>query len=70
MDEIDFAMSMILMANSRRAYRELAEIFNMSVNSIHKRINSLVDLGVIQGFRARLGFNNFPGITNIFIFGI
>ena len=69
MDEIDFALSMILMANSRRAYRELAEIFNMSVNSIHKRIKSLVDLGVIQGFRARLGFTNFPGITNIIIFG-
>jgi len=70
MDEIDFALSMILMANSRRTYRELAEIFNMSVNSIHKRIKSLVDLEVIQGFRARLGFTNFPGITNIIIFGI
>jgi len=70
MDEIDIALSMILMANSRRAYRELAEIFNMSVNSIHKRIKSLVDLGIIQGFRARLGFTNFPGITNIVIFGI
>jgi DNA-binding Lrp family transcriptional regulator len=29
-----------------------------------------VDLDVIQGFRAKLGFPNFPGITNIVIFGL
>ena len=69
MDEIDISLSMILMANSRIPYKELAEKFDMSVNSIHKRVKSLVDLEVIQGFRAKLGFANFPGITNIIIFG-
>ncbi|MFX1570831.1 MAG: winged helix-turn-helix transcriptional regulator [Promethearchaeota archaeon] len=69
MDEIDISLSMILMANSRIPYKELAETFDMSVNSIHKRIKSLVDLGVIQNFRAKLGFTNFRGITNILIFG-
>jgi DNA-binding Lrp family transcriptional regulator len=69
MDEIDISLSMILMANSRIQYKELAEKFGMSVNSIHKRIKSLVDLRVIQGFKAKLGFVNFPGITNIVIFG-
>ncbi|MFX0024741.1 MAG: AsnC family transcriptional regulator [Candidatus Hermodarchaeota archaeon] len=69
MDEIDISLSLILMVNSRIPYKELAEMFNMSVNSIHKRIKSLVDLGVIQKFKAKLGFPNFPGITNILIFG-
>ena len=70
MDEIDISLSMILIANSRIPYKELAEKFDMSVNSIHKRVKSLVDLAVIQGFRAKLGFTNFPGITNIIIFGL
>ena len=69
MDEIDISLSMSLLANSRIPYKELAERFNMSVNSIHKRVKSLVDLEVIQGFRTKLGFPNFPGITNIVIFG-
>jgi DNA-binding Lrp family transcriptional regulator len=70
MDEIDISISLLLMANSRIPYKELAEMFNMSVNSIHKRIRTLVDLRVIEGFNAKLGFTNFPGITNIVIFGI
>ncbi len=69
MDEIDISLSLALMVNSRIPYKELAEKFNMSVNSIHKRVKSLVDLEVIQGFKAKLGFPNFPGITNIVIFG-
>ncbi len=69
MDEIDISLSMILMGNSRIPYKELAEKFNMSVNSIHKRVKALVDLEVIQGFKAKLGFTNFPGLTNIIIFG-
>ncbi len=69
MDEIDISLSLILMVNSRIPYKELAEKFDMSVNSIHKRVKNLVDLGVIKGFRAKLGFPNFPGITNIIIFG-
>jgi len=56
MDEIDLALSLMLMANSRASYKELADIFNMSVNSIHKRVKSLVELGIIQKFRTTLGF--------------
>lgn len=50
MDDIDFTISLLLMANSRRSYRELAEMFKMSVNSIYKRIKSMVDLGIIEIF--------------------
>ncbi|MFW9773133.1 MAG: winged helix-turn-helix transcriptional regulator [Candidatus Thorarchaeota archaeon] len=69
MDAIDISLSMILIANSRIPYKELAEKFEMSVNSIHKRVKSLVELGVIRKFISKLGFANFPGITNIIIFG-
>jgi len=44
MDEIDISLSMALMVNSRIPYKELAEKFDMSVNSIHKRIKNLVTL--------------------------
>ncbi|MFX1302322.1 MAG: winged helix-turn-helix transcriptional regulator [Promethearchaeota archaeon] len=54
MDNIDFTNFLLLLANSRRAYRELAEIFNLSVNSVHKRVKSMVDLGVIENFNVRL----------------
>ena len=70
MDEIDFKISMLLMSNSRIPYKEVADMFHISVNSIHKRIKSLVDLKIIQGFKARLGFANFFNITNIVMFGI
>ena len=69
MDEIDFFISLMLMGNSRKPYREFAETFKMSVNSIHKRIKSLVDLGIIQNFQTRLGFNYFPSRVNVVMFG-
>jgi len=70
MDEIDVALSMVLMANSRTPYRELAEFFNMSVNSIHKRVKTMVDLGIIQNFHTHLSLLNFPTVVNVVIFGI
>jgi len=70
LDEIDFTICMLLMANSRTPYKEFAELFHISVNSIHKRMRSLVDLKIIQGFKARLGFSNFLNVSNIVMFGI
>lgn len=69
MDEIDIAISLMLMANSRIPYREFAEIFNMSVNSIHKRIKSMVDLKIIQNFQTKLGYFHFPNMVNLIMFG-
>lgn len=69
MDNIDFGISMMLLVNSRIPYRELAEIFNMSVNSIHKRIKSMVELGIIQKFNTKLSLLNFPNTVNILLFG-
>ena len=41
MDEIDLIIIRRLMENSRLTFRELAEITNMSVSTIHKRIHNL-----------------------------
>ena len=65
MDEIDLKISMLLMVNSRTPYKQLADNFHISVNSIHKRVKSLVQQGVIQHFKARLGIANFPNIEQL-----
>ncbi|MFX1566888.1 MAG: winged helix-turn-helix transcriptional regulator [Promethearchaeota archaeon] len=53
MDEIDLIIIRKLMENSRLTYRELADIFDMSVSAIHKRIKNLVEDGTINAFIAR-----------------
>jgi DNA-binding Lrp family transcriptional regulator len=50
MDEVDLVIWRELWANSRVTIREIADTLGISVNSVHKRINNLVELGVIEGF--------------------
>lgn len=44
---------MMLLANSRQSYRELAEKLNLSVTAIHNRIQTLIDMGIIRKFTAK-----------------
>ncbi|MFW9972612.1 MAG: AsnC family transcriptional regulator [Candidatus Odinarchaeota archaeon] len=53
MDEIDLIIIRKLLENSRLTYRELAEITNMSVSTIHNRIQNLIDDGTINAFIVR-----------------
>ena len=53
MDEIDLTILRKLLENSRMTYRELAEITNMSVSAVHKRVKNLVDDGITNAFIAR-----------------
>ncbi len=53
MDEIDFFLLKKLVENSRFTYRELAEMIDFSVSATHKRINKLIEGGIIEAFRAR-----------------
>ena len=70
MDEIDFTLCMMLVWNSRIPYRELAEAFKMSVNSIHKRVKTLVNLGIIDKFVTNLNIPAYiPTISNLVMFG-
>jgi DNA-binding Lrp family transcriptional regulator len=47
---------MMLLSNSRTPYRALAEKLNLSVNAVHKRVQTLIDQGIIREFIARPGF--------------
>lgn len=69
MDDIDLSLSIILMANSRIPYRELADKFGMNVNSIHKRVKSLVESGIIENFNTKLNLTYFPNASNVLLFG-
>ncbi|UCC19456.1 MAG: AsnC family transcriptional regulator [Promethearchaeota archaeon] len=53
MDEIDLIIIRKLLENSRLTFRELAEITTMSVSTIHKRIQSLIEDGIINAFIVR-----------------
>ena len=53
MDEIDLQILMQLFNNSRITFRELGEKLDLSVSAVHKRVNSLVDTGIIRAFVAR-----------------
>ncbi len=53
MDEIDLIIIRKLRENSRLTYRKLAEITNMTVSAIHKRVKNLVDNEDILAFIAR-----------------
>ena len=53
MDETNYFLLKKLLENSRVTYRELADMTDMSVSAIHKRIRSLIDDGFITAFIAR-----------------
>jgi len=53
MDDIDLFIIKKLLENSRSTYRELADIIDMSVSAMHKRIRNLEDDGVINANIAR-----------------
>jgi DNA-binding Lrp family transcriptional regulator len=53
MDEIDLFIIRKLVENSRFTYRELADMNDLSVSAIHKRIRHLEDYGVIHAYIAR-----------------
>ena len=53
MDETDILLVLSLLTNSRTPYQALAERLHLSVNAVHKRLQSLREDGVVQGFTAK-----------------
>jgi DNA-binding Lrp family transcriptional regulator len=53
MDEIDLIIIKKLLENSRLTFRELAENTSLSVSTVHKRIQNLLDDGTINAFIVR-----------------
>ena len=68
LDKTDVILCQLLLANSRISYRELGEKLNLSVTAIHNRIQSLIELGIIRKFTAKLSLFA-KGGTHVFIFG-
>lgn len=68
MDKKDAILSLLLLQNSRIRYREMAEKVNLSVNAVHKRIQSMIDLGVIGSFTTQLSLKAINAMR-ILIFG-
>ena len=68
MDNDDLKIILLLMINARLTYREIADQLKLSVNAVYKRINTLVNLGIIQRFSARIKSYAINAIY-VFIFG-
>ena len=69
MDKIDVVLIQLLLINSRLSYAELAEKLGLSVNAVHKRIQLLIEAGIIRKFTAKLGPLAVP-FVNVFISGV
>ena len=68
MDETDLFLSKLLLFNSRTSYRALADTLELSVNAVHKRIQSMVEAGVIMGFTAKVSLIPL-GAYHVFLHG-
>jgi DNA-binding Lrp family transcriptional regulator len=68
MDKTDVALIQLLLVNSRLSYGKLAEKLGLSVNAVHKRIQSLIETGVIRKFTAKIGALA-VNFVNVFIWG-
>jgi DNA-binding Lrp family transcriptional regulator len=54
MDDVDLKIILLLMNNSRLTYREISDNLELSVNAVFKRVQNLLEVGIIQRFTARL----------------
>ena len=68
MDEIDLHIAKIFLKNCRTTYRLIANELNLSLNAIFKRVQNLIDLGIIRAFTARPSLIALNGIE-VLIYG-
>jgi DNA-binding Lrp family transcriptional regulator len=68
MDKTDIILCQLLLGNSRLSYRELAGKLNLSVTAVHNRIQTLIEMGIIRKFTAKLSIVA-QNATHVFIFG-
>jgi len=69
MDKTDVILSMLLLADSRTPYRELADRLNLSANAVHKRIQSLINQGIIRKFTTTISLPAL-GAVAVLLYGI
>jgi len=68
LDKTDVILCQLLLANSRLSYRELGEKLNLSVTAVHNRMQSLIQLGIVRKFTAKLSLFAKNGIP-ILVYG-
>lgn len=62
MDETDVALCRLLVYNSRTSYSELAETLGTTVQSVHRRVQSLISSGMVANFHAAFSVVALKGI--------
>jgi DNA-binding Lrp family transcriptional regulator len=67
MDTIDIAIIRELLINSRITYKQLSKKIKLTVPTIHKRVQSLIDEGIITRFNANLGIEYLNAIQVHFL---
>jgi DNA-binding Lrp family transcriptional regulator len=68
LDKKDVILSQLLMANSRLPYRDLADKLGLSVNAVHRRIQALIETGIIRAFTAKISLSALNAF-GVLIFG-
>jgi DNA-binding Lrp family transcriptional regulator len=68
LDTVDLGLSQLLLANSRTPYQELADKLGLSVNAVHKRVQGLLETGVIRAFTAKVSLTYLRAVT-VWVFG-
>jgi len=69
LDKVDLILCQLLLMDSRRSYRELADKLDLSVTAVHKRIQALIELGIIRKFTAGLSILAQDAI-HVLIYGV
>ncbi len=69
MDEIDLSICQLLSANSRIPQRDIAAELGIGVAGVHRRMQSLVDQKVINGFTANIS-RSYLGAVNAQVDGV
>jgi DNA-binding Lrp family transcriptional regulator len=68
MDESDLKIILMLILNSRLTYREIADHLSLSLNAVYKRVQNLIDSGIIKRFTAKINAHAI-GAVYAFTFG-
>jgi len=68
MDRTDVSLCMLLLANSRAPYHELAAKLGLSINAVHKRIGAMVGQGIIRAFTAHPSLPS-VGAVPVWVYG-
>jgi DNA-binding Lrp family transcriptional regulator len=68
MDEVDIRICQMLMQDSRIPLREMGERLNLTVAAVHRRVQTLQDLGIIRAYTGNLSLNHL-GAVSILIHG-